>query len=453
MNGAPLRIALLSYRSLPTCGGQGVYVRHLSAELLALGHRVSVFSGQPYPDLVDGVDLVRLPSLDLYRDADPFRWPHPREFRDVADIAEFAMMRTGQFSEPLGFSIRAYRALAPKKRTPPPFDLVHDNQTLGYGILALRRALAPYRIPVVATLHHPITVDRRLHLASATTARARFGLRRWYSFLPMQARVAGRLDGLVIPSEASRREIINDMAIPDEAMHTVPLGVDAEVFTPGAVPKVRGRVVVVTSADVPLKGLHVLLEALAKIRVERDAHLVCVGKARPGGDTDRQVGELGLGDAVTFRSDLSENDLVDLLRSAEVAVVPSLYEGFSLPAVEEMAVGLPLVATTAGALPEVAGPNGEAAILVPPADPGALAAAVGTLLDDATLRARLGAAGRARVEANYSWKVATARTADWYAARLDAVAGRARAAATPATGATATPPLAVAGDTQPGGTC
>jgi glycosyltransferase involved in cell wall biosynthesis len=421
MEGAPLRIALLSYRSLPTCGGQGVYVHRLTRELVTLGHQVEVISGPPYPVLDPGVGLTRLRSLDLYAEDNPFRWPAPRELREVADVVEFGMMRTGQFSEPLAFSIRAYRELRPTGAVPPPFDIVHDNQGLGYGLLALRRALRPHRIPVVGTVHHPITVDRRLHLAAASGRKARFGIRRWYSFLPMQARVARRLDGIVIPSESSRREIIADMGLPSAAMRTVPLGVDSDVFAPAASPPVPGRIVVVTSADVPLKGLLVLLEALAKVRVERPAHLVCVGKARPGGSAQRQVAELGLSDAVTFRSGLSEGDLVALLRSAEVAVVPSLYEGFSLPAVEEMACGLPLVATTAGALPEVAGRDGEAALLVPPGDAGALAGALGRLLDDPALRARLGAAGRRRVEERFSWRAAAAATAAWYADRVDAV--------------------------------
>jgi glycosyltransferase involved in cell wall biosynthesis len=395
----------------------------MSKELIRLGHEVTVVSGPPYPELDDGVGLRRLPSLDLWADPEALRWPSPLELRDLASTAEFVMMRTGQFSEPLAFSLRAHKALKPRKGVPPPFDIVHDNQTLGYGMLALRQSLAPHKIPLVATLHHPITVDRRLHLDATTGWKNRFGVRRWYSFLPMQARVASRLDGIVIPSESSRTDIIADMGLPNEKMHTVPLGTDHEVFSPDpSVAKVPGRIVVVTSADVPLKGLMVLLEALPKIRVEReDAHIVCVGKARPGGAAARQVTELGLADWVSFRSNLDQSDLVDLLRSAEVAVVPSLYEGFSLPAVEEMSVGLPLVATTAGALPEVTGPDGEAALTVPPGDAGAMAAAISRLLAEPELRARLGAGGRARVEERFSWRAATAATARWYAERIDAV--------------------------------
>lgn len=416
MEAAPLRVALLSYRSLPTCGGQGVYIHHLSRELARLGHSVEVFSGPPYPELAGNVTFTSLPSLDLYNEADPFRWPRPGEIRDLADLTEFLVMRSGQFSEPLAFSLRVAREL--RRRPVTGFDIVHDNQGLGYGLLAVRRRLASGGVPVVASIHHPITVDRRLELAAATGFRRRAGLRMWYSFLPMQARVARRLDGLLTVSANSALDITRDMAVPARDLTTVPLGVDQDVFSPSPARRVPGRIVVVTSADVALKGLGVLLDALAKVRVDHDAHLVCVGRAKPGGAAERRVAELGLAGAVTFRSDLTTAELVEVMRSAEIAVVPSLYEGFSLPAVEEMACGLPLVATRTGALPEVVGPDGEAGLLVPPGDHDALAGAIGRLLDAPELRARLGAGGRARVLERFSWRVAAAATADWYRERI-----------------------------------
>ncbi len=422
MEEAPLRVALLSYRSLSTCGGQGIYLRHLSRELTRTGHSVDVWSGPPYPLLDPGVRLIKVPGLDLWGEPEPMRWPHPREIRDLADLTEFLVMRTGQFSEPLAFSLRLPRAFrAATAAGAAPYDIVHDNQSLGYGLLRLRSALRPSGIPLVTTVHHPITVDRRLELAAATGVRRRFGLRRFYSFLPMQARVGRRLDGMLTVSANSAIDIQRDMGIRPEALRAVPLGVDQDVFKPDPAATVPGRIVVVTSADVPLKGLGVLLDALAKIRVDHDAHLVCVGKAKAGGPAARRVTELGLADAVTFRSDLTQEELVKVLQSGEVAVVPSLYEGFSLPAVEEMACGLPLVATTAGALPEVAGPDGEASLLVPAGDHGALAVAITRLLDDPELRRRMGAAGRDRVLANFSWRAATASTVEWYRERIAAV--------------------------------
>jgi len=409
--GRPLRIALTSYRSKPHCGGQGVYVRALSRELVALGHEVEVLSGQPYPELDvtpdgSGPTLTQVPSLDLYRDGDPFRTPHPREIRGPLDLLELALMWTAAFPEPLTFSLRAARLLTSRPERP---DLVHDNQTLGYGLLLLQRA----GLRVVATVHHPITEDRRHDLAAARRLK-KLSTLRWYSFLRMQGRVVRRLPALLTVSANSQVDIARDFRVPRERLTVVPVGVEPDVFRPPTTPRVPGRIVATASADVPLKGLVSLLEAVAKLRTERDVELVVVGRPRPGGAALEAVDRLGLGNAVRFVAGLTEPALVDLFGSATVGVVPSLYEGFSLPAIELMACATPLVATTAGALPEVVGPDGQTALHVPPGDPEALAAAVGRLLDDPELAARIGAAGRDRVVERFTWRAVAVSTVAWY---------------------------------------
>ena len=398
----PLRIALLSYRSKPHSGGQGVYVRHLSRELAARGHHVEVFSGQPYPELDPGPELRPVPSLDLYRDDDPFRTPAPGELRDWTDLAEVAMMWSGAFPEPLTFSIRAVRAL---RARPGDFDIVHDNQGLGYGMLGLRRL----GLPLVTSVHHPITVDRRLDLAGRGPLE-RLGKQRWYGFVRMQGRVARRAGPLITVSSSARDDICRDFRVPRQRVHVVPLGVDTRLFRPRPQePRVAGRIVAVTSADSPLKGLATLLRAVAKLATERDAHLVVVGT--PSDTTRQQVAQLALGDRVTFASGLPDAEYARTLASAEVAVIPSLYEGFSLPAVEHMASGTPLIASRAGALPEV---TGEAARLVRPGDPEELAAALRGLLDDEAGRARLAARGLARVSERFAWPAVAAATEALY---------------------------------------
>jgi glycosyltransferase involved in cell wall biosynthesis len=399
-----LRVALLSYRSKPHCGGQGIYVRNLSRELVALGHRVEVFSGQPYPELDAGVRLTKVPSLDLYRDEDPFRTPKPGEFRDLVDVLEVATMWTAGFPEPLTFSLRAARLIAARR---DEFDVVHDNQSLGYGLLGLRRA----GLPLLATVHHPITVDRRLELAAATSWQRRTSLRRWYSFVRMQARVARRISPIITVSGSSADDIVRDFGVSRDTLRIVPVGVDAAVFRPPSAPRVAGRVVAISSADSPLKGLRVLVEAVAKLRTERDVELVVVGRKPKKGPVARAIEDLAVGDAIRFVTDLPEAALADLLGSAEVAVVPSLYEGFSLPAVEAMSCATPLVTTRGGALPEVVG---DAAQTVTPGDAGELAASIGGLLDDAGRRAALGAKGRARVEERFTWRAVAEQTAACY---------------------------------------
>ena len=398
----PLRIALLSYRSKPHSGGQGVYVRHLSRELAARGHHVEVFSGQPYPELDEGPVLREVPSLDLYRDADPFRTPRPGELRDWADALEVAMMWGGAFPEPLTFSIRALRALRARRGD---FDIVHDNQGLGYGMLGLRRL----GLPLVTSIHHPITVDKRLDLAGRNLL-DRLNKHRWYGFVRMQRRVARRAGPLITVSGSSKDDICRDFHVDREKVHIVPLGVDTRLFRPQPEqPRVPGRIVTVTSADSPLKGLPTLLRAVAKLATDRDAHLVVIGT--PSDATRQQLRQLALGDRVTFASGLPDAEYAGVLASAEVAVIPSMYEGFSLPAVEHMASGTPLIASRAGALPEV---TGDAALLVPPGDPEELSAALRGLLDDPAARARRAARGLARVRMRFAWPAVAAATEALY---------------------------------------
>ncbi len=402
------RVALLSYRSKPHCGGQGVYLRHLSRELVALGHHVEVLSGQPYPELDPGVRLTKVPSLDLYREADPFRVPWPREFRSGTDVLEFLLMCTAAFPEPLTFSLRARKLLRTREGLDRP-EIVHDNQTLGYGLLGMIRD----GYPVLASVHHPITVDRTLDLAAAPL-RKKFSTIRWYSFLRMQGRVVRRLPHLITVSQNSFDDIVRDFRALPAQLSVIPVGVEHEVFVPPVTPRVPGLIVATASADVPLKGIVPLLEAVAKLATERDVELVIVGRAKPGGAAEKAIDRLGLADRVRFVTGITEAELVALFGSAQVGVVPSLYEGFSLPAVELLSCETPLVATTAGALPEVVGPDGESALHVPPGDPEALAAAIGRLLDDPELAARLGRAGRRRVIDRFTWRAVARQTAEWY---------------------------------------
>ncbi|MEU2075692.1 glycosyltransferase family 4 protein [Streptomyces sp. NPDC013489] len=414
----PLRIALLTYKGNPFCGGQGVYVRHLSRELARLGHRVEVIGSQPYPVLdavIDGADpagltLTELASLDLYRSPDPFRTPKRDEYRDWIDGLEVATMWTGGFPEPLTFSLRARRMLAARRGD---FDVVHDNQTLGYGLLGGPRAIGA---PLVTTIHHPITVDRQLELDAAADWKRRASVRRWYAFTRMQKRVARRLPSVLTVSGTSRQEIVEHLGVRDDRIRVVHIGADTDLWSPDqSVAEVPGRIVTTSSADVPLKGLIHLIEALAKLRTENpDAHLVVVGKRAEDGPVAAAIERYGLAGAVEFVKGISDAELVDLVRSAQVSCVPSLYEGFSLPAAEAMATGTALVATTGGAIPEVAGTDGETCLAVPPGDASALAAALGRVLGDPALRARLGDAGRARVLERFTWAKAAQGTAELY---------------------------------------
>lgn len=395
----PLRIAWLVYRGNPHCGGQGVYTRYVAREIAAMGHHIEVLSGQPWPQLDDPGQLVEVPGLDLYRSPDPFRVPHVREFRDTIDAREFALMCTAGFPEPWAFSQRARRLLRSRR---DDFDLVHDNQCLGSGVLGMMRD----GWPVTATIHHPITVDRELDLTHASGLRRRLSLRRWYGFLRMQLRVAPQIPRVVTVSTNSKTDIAAQMGVPLDHMTVVPIGVDELMFRPlPHIARVPGRLMTTASADVPLKGLSFLLEALAKARVERpDAHLVVIGRLKEGSAVPALIESLGLEGAIEFVTGVTDERIVELYAEAEAAVVPSLYEGFSLPAVEAMACGVPVIATTGGALPEVVGPDGDSARTVAPGDPSALAAMIVEVLGDEPQRTRLGERGRLRALERFTWR-------------------------------------------------
>ena len=321
-------------------------------------------------------------------------------------------MLTAGFGEPLAFSMRVEKILKARRSE---FDIIHDNQCLGTGIAGLVKD----GWPLLETLHHPITVDRSIALDHAETPWKRFTTRRWFGFLRMQVRVAKNMPALLTVSHNSKVDINAQMKVPLERMTVVPVGVDAEVFRPyEGVTAVPGRLMVTSSSDVPMKGLVPLLEAVAKLRTERDIELVVIGKPRPGGRVATTMERLGLTDIVRTVSGVSDEELARLYGEAEVAIVPSLYEGFSLPAIEAMSCGVPVVGTTGGAIPEVVGTSGETGLLVTPNDPDALVGAIRTLLDDRELAARLGANGRQRVIERFTWQVTARGTAACYDAIL-----------------------------------
>ena len=361
-----MRIAMLSYRSKPHCGGQGVYIRHLSRELVRLGHEVEVFSGQPYPDLDEGVVLTKVPSLDLYREPDPFRVPKLREFRDRIDVEEFAHHVHGRVPRAEDLQPRVARLMEERAGD---FDVAHDNQVLGTGIIELESLRPPAWSRRSTTRSR---MDRRIDLQTAPTWRKRLTLRRWYGFLRMQAKVAKRYRMVLVPSESSqsrrgarvRGRPGPDADHPARRRRRLRPADQPPCARPDPGHGQRRR------ADEghrdPARGLR-----QARRRARR-AQLVLVTRPEPGGRTEQLIDQLGIADKVTFVNGVSDAELVEVMGSAEVACVPSLYEGFSLPTAELMACATPLVVSRAGAIPEVVGPDGVCADLVTPGDVGEL---------------------------------------------------------------------------------
>ncbi len=407
----PLNICLLTYRGNPTCGGQGVYIDYLSRALLELGHRVDVISGPPYPDLADGISLHRLPNLDLYNPDHLFKPARMSDLISPINQLEFLGMSSGGFPEPFTFGLRAYHYF---RRKMPLYDIVHDNQSLSYGVLGLRGL----GFPTVATIHHPITVDRDVEVKSAGSLLRRLMKRRWYSFLGMQKRVSRRLSHIITVSECSKRDISREFRTSGSTFRVVPNGINTDFFYPlPHIQRSENSILVTNSADTPLKGLRYLLEAVASISRKRNIKLTVIGKPKKNGAIENLVNTLNIERYVRFTGRIEYEEFARYYAEATMAVIPSLYEGFGMPAGEAMACGVPVISTVGGALPEVVG---DAGILVPTADSRALEHAILSLLDDPERRRRLGTAGLERVKCSFAWKHAAQKTVDVYREAIDA---------------------------------
>lgn len=408
-----LRIAILGYRSHPFGGGQGIYIKYLSKALVEAGHQVDVISGEPYPHLDERVKLIKLPGLNLYENG--LLSLRPKHLTSFANIVEWFSKLTGGFAEPYAFGRRANAYL---KEHGHQYDLIHDNQCLAYGMLDIQQ-----RQPLVTTLHHPITSDLQLALNACTNPWQRLLVRRWHSFLIMQGKVVRRLQHIITVSERSQIDIADAFGIQSQSIHLIYNGIDTEEFAPRqGVERNPWRIMATASADQPLKGLRYLIEAYAQLLPSYpQLELLVVGKPREGGPTEQLLKRLKLEDKVRFVSGISTEQLVDYYAEASIAVVPSLYEGFGLPAGEAMACEVPVIAAKGGALPEVVG---DAGIQVATADSNAIAKAIENLLDNPEKRQQLAKAGRARILQQFSWQVAAKTLTQYYFQVLEKHANR-----------------------------
>jgi glycosyltransferase involved in cell wall biosynthesis len=406
----PLRICILTNRGNPASGGQGVYVDHLSKALCELGHSVDVLSGPPYPHLDAQVKLHKLPSLDLYNSDHLF---HVKKIRDLASLLnmyEFLSMCSGGFPEPYTFGVRAQRYL---QSCQAGYDIIHDNQCLAYGI----GNIAVSGIPTIATIHHPITVDKFEEIKAAKNLYHKMKIKRWYSFIRMQKKVARKISHIITVSECAKKDIAKEFAISESKFRVVPNGVNMEYFYPANnLKRPDNSLIVTNSADTPLKGLRYLLEAISIVRKKRPLTLTVIGEPKKDSVIRKLVEKLGVGDIVHFTGRIRNEDFAKHYAESTIAVVPSLYEGFGIPALEAMACGVPLISTSGGALPEVVG---DAGIVVPPADSVALANAINTLLDNPEHRNRLAQAGLERVNSIFNWQRAAREVEVVYREAID----------------------------------
>ena len=391
-----LNIAILSYRSAKYGGGQGVYVKDISLALTLIGHKVDVISGAPYPDLHNGINLIKLPGLNLFETfsfKDRVKKLFYKKEKNVNDYYEFFSVLFGGFPEMKTFGDRANDFL----KSNDEYDLVIDNQSLSYGMLDIQK-----RFPFIEIVHHPITFDYKHELASSKKIKYKISRHRWYSFLKMQKRVAPNIKRIVSPSQSSKDGIVSEFNCDHENITVINNGLDTDEFKPmSESTRNQYRLITTASADVPLKGLDYSLKALKDLKSDfPDIHLVVIGSIKENGHTQRLINELDLKDSVYFQSNITKAQITELYSTSSIAIVSSLYEGFGYPVIEAMSCEVPLIATNVSSIPELVS---EYATLVDPKNHKMISDSVKEIMLDYGKYKEIAINGRQHVIDRFNW--------------------------------------------------
>ena len=392
-----MKVGLLSYRSHPYSGGQGIYIKHLSKALKNLGHEVSVLSGPPYPELDSEVNLIKIPSLGLFESGERLKAFRLRFLWSPIDLYEWITVMTGGFPEPYTYGKRVLKKL---KENNLNLDVLLDNQSLSSSLLEIQ---AHY--PLAVTIHHPITKDHKLEMQNAINWKERLSSSRWHNFLPMQKKVAPQLKNIICVSQPSKEDVISEFKVDEKKITVIPNGIDIRTFKPSSIKRsLSFRIVTTASADIPLKGLRHLILALPRvIRQFPLTSLTVIGKSPQKSNLNKLIDDLDLEDKITFRSGISEEEIVKTYHDSDIAVIPSLYEGFGFGAGEAMACGVPLISTDSGGLKQVIG---DAALKIKPGSVNEIEDGILKLFSEEKIRQNLAEKGRERMEEFFDWKIA-----------------------------------------------
>ena len=392
-----MKIGLLSYRSHPYSGGQGIYIRHLSKALNNLGHDVSVISGQPYPDLDKSINLIKVPGLGLFESGDRLSAFRLSFLWNPLNLYEWFTVNTGGFPEPYTYGRRVYKFLKGSKFK---FDVLLDNQSLSSSLLRIQE-----NYPLAVTIHHPITKDHKLEIENASSWKERLSSKRWHNFLPMQKRVAPKLRNIICVSQPSKEDVISEFKVDEERITVIPNGIDIETFKPSLKSKpFEYNIVTTASSDIPLKGLRNLILALPRVIKEfPNTSLTVIGKSPKKSKLYKLIDDLDLEDRISFRSGIDEEEIVDIYHNSDIAVIPSLYEGFGFGAGEAMACGVPLISTDSGGLKQVIG---DSALKIKPGSVVEIEEGISKLFHNEAIRKDLIKKGRKRMEEYFDWKIA-----------------------------------------------
>ena len=389
-----LKIAILSYRSAPFGGGQGIYVKDISHALSSLGHSVDVISGEPYPHLHEDINLIKLPGMNLF-ESFSFR-DRLKKFiqnpKSILNIYEFTSTLFGGFPEMHTFGNRVNNFLKKEDK----YDVIIDNQSLSYGMLEVQK-----RFPFIEVIHHPITMDLKHDLETNQKFLYKLSRKRWYSFLNMQKKVAPKINSIITPSNNSKKDIINDFKCLKENIEVINNGLDTDIFKPRKdIKREAYRLITTASADVPLKGLDYTLKALARLKEDLDINLLIIGKPKKDGHTLRLIKNLGIEKNIEFKTNLKQEEIAAEYAKSSIAIVSSLYEGFGYPVIEAMSCSIPLIATNTSSIPELVG---DYAHLIAPKNSELLANTIKSILSDYQTNINIAEKGRDHVIEKFHW--------------------------------------------------
>ena len=391
-----LNIAISSYRSAPFGGGQGIFVYELSKALQALGHKVDIISGPPYPSLEPEISLIKSPGLDLFSTfvfKERLSLFKNKKNKSLDDWYEFFSAFLGGFPEIKTFGNRIRDLLDESS-----YDIVIDNQSISYGILQVQE-----NIPVIEIVHHPITKDYEYDLQFSRGIIQKLSKWRWFSFLKMQKRVASKLHVISTPSLNSKKDIEKDFNVPRENIVVIPNGIDHIKFSPkNSINRTTGQLITTASADVPLKGLDFTLKAIALLKEDfPQVRLIVIGAPRLGGHTERLIQKLKIEANIVYKSNLTKEEIAIEYAQSNIAIVSSLYEGFGFPVGEAMACGIPLIATNVASIPEITNIFAE---LIPARDSKSIELAIRNILSNPSKYQIRADAGRKHIIENFDWQ-------------------------------------------------
>ena len=391
-----LNIAILSYRSAPFGGGQGVYIHDISKALSIMGHKVDVISGPPYPNLSEEVNLIELPGLDLFqtfsfKERMKIFWK--KEKKNFSDIYEFISVLLGGFPEMRTFGYRARDYLILNNH----YDIVIDNQSISYGMIDLQKIF-----PFIEIIHHPITKDFKYEMEQSNKLLYKFSRYRWYSFLKMQKKVAPKISNIITPSINSLKDISKDFNCDPSRITVIQNGLDIDIFRPyKEILRNPLRLITTASADVPLKGLDYTLKSLAELKKDfAGIHLIVIGKLKEEGHTSRLIEKLNIQDEVTFKTNLTKEEIAKEYAKSSISLVSSLYEGFGYPVIEAMSCGVPLIAANTSSIPELVG---EFASLIPAKDTKAQIESIKNVIQKYDHYKDIAEKGREHIITKFNW--------------------------------------------------